>query len=335
MTTPNRAGSLANVDVVNTANGFTAHGSVAARLLANNFNVECLRTQDVLRKDEWIQFDETVVETAVQQLNGVADLMTRGLTYDVPNALGVTRVEWEQQSDMGPANVSMSGLTVGPNERVEYTLKGLPLPIIHKDFQINLRTLASSRVRGEALDTTQAALATRIVTEKIEEMLFDGSTVAGTGFTIPGYTTEASRNTGSTTADWNTATGDQIINDILAMIAQAVGDHMYGPYQIYTSRANMVALGDDYKADSDKPILQRIKEIDGIIGIKGTEYLADNEALLVQMTKDVVDMVDGIQPMTVMWESHGGFLVNFKVLAIMIPRIKADVTGQSGIVHYT
>lgn len=328
--------NAANVDVVHSAGGqFSAVGGVAQRLLQSGFNVNELRTQDVLRKDEWIQFDEKVVEIATQRLVAVADLMSRGLTYNVPNALGVTRVEWETQSDLGPASVSMNGLSVGQNDRPEYTLNGLPLPIIHKDFQINLRTLESSRKLGQPLDTTGAQLAARIVSEKIEELLFDGSSIAGTGFTIPGYTTHSSRNTGSTTASWATSTGDQIINDILAMIAQAVGDHMYGPYMIYCSTAAMVNLGDDYKAESDKTILQRIREIPNIIDVKGTESLTSDEALLVQMTSDVVDMVDGIQPMVVMWESHGGFLINFKVLAIMVPRIKADRSGQSGIVHYT
>lgn len=328
--------SGAQVDVVHSANNsYSAVGGVAQRLLQSGFNVNALRTQDVLQKDEWIKFDEQVIATATQRLVGVADLMNANLTYSVPNALGVTRVEWETQSDLSAANVSMNGLTVGQSDRVEYTLNGLPLPIIHKDFNINLRTLEASRKLGQPLDTTGVSLAARIVSEKLEELLFDGSSVAGTGFTIPGYTTHASRNTGSTTADWNGATGDQIVNDILAMIAQAVADHMYGPYMIYCSTASMVNLGDDYKAESDKTILQRILEIPQIQGVKGSEYLSNAEALLVQMTPDVVDIVDGIQPMVVMWESHGGFLLNFKVLAVMVPRIKADRSGQSGIVHYT
>ena len=51
------------------------------------------------------------------------------------------------------------------------------------------------------------------------------------------------------------------------------------------------------------------------------------------MTSDVVDMVVAQQPTTVQWETDGGFKLNFKVMAVMIPRIKADADGRSGIVH--
>jgi hypothetical protein len=59
------------------------------------------------------------------------------------------------------------------------------------------------------------------------------------------------------------------------------------------------------------------------------------EVILVQMSTDVVDWLDGLQPTTVMWESHGGMMIHFKVMMIGAPRIKADQSGQSGIVHYT
>ena len=36
---------------------------------------------------------------------------------------------------------------------------------------------------------------------------------------------------------------------------------------------------------------------------------------------------------TVQWESHGGMQINFKVMAIMVPQLRADFTGQTGIVH--
>ena len=329
--------NVAGVDYIK-ANGdgsTTTIGGVAGKLLQHNFNINALRTQDVLRKDEWIKFDERVIEVATQRLTAVQDLTSRGLTYSIPNALGITRVEWETVSDMMDADISMSGLTVTPNDRVTFTQHAVPLPIVHKDFFINLRTLESSRRMGASLDTMQVDRSARIVSEKIESLLFNGSNMVGTSFTIPGYRTHDDRNTGSTTADWNTATGDQIVGDILRMIGAAVGDHMYGPYMLYASTAAGVHMGDDYKSNSDKTIIQRVKEIPGILDVKFTEYLGNNEALLVQMTSDVVDMIDGIQPQTVMWESHGGFLINFKVLAIMVPRIKSDDTGQSGIVHFT
>ncbi len=104
---------------------------------------------------------------------------------------------------------------------------------------------------------------------------------------------------------------------------------MYVPIAVYS---NMLA---DFKANSDKSTISRILEIPGIRGLKGTTRLTVSNVLLVQFTSDVVDMLDGLQPTTVMWESKGGMLVHFKVMAIMAPRVKADQTGQCGVVHYS
>lgn len=328
----------ANVDIINVnkSGGTVGMSVLAQRLMENNFNVNALRTNDVLRKDEWLKFDEKVIEVARERLVAVNDLMSRGLSYALPNALGVTKIEWEQVSDFGSAEISMGGLTQGQNERITFDLVGMPIPIVHKEFQINIRQLEASRKLGQSLDTTQAMLASRIVSERIEALVFNGSNIAGSSFKIQGLTTATNRTTGSTTVDWNVATGAQIIFDILAMIGDAESNQMFGPFVLYVSKASYTHMGDDYKANSDITILERIKKIPGIAAIIPTSNITDNGvAILVQVTSDVIDMIDGIQPTMVMWESQGGFLINFKVLAIMVPRIKDTMTDQSGIVHYS
>ncbi len=44
----------------------------------------------------------------------------------------------------------------------------------HKDFRINIRALEASRKLGQTLDTTMVGLATRLVTERLETILFNG-----------------------------------------------------------------------------------------------------------------------------------------------------------------
>src|SRR5690606_23513867 len=127
----------------------------------------------------WVQFDNTVIEIARHRLIGVGDLIERGLTYNVPNAMGVTKIEWERSGDMGPAELSMAGVTEGRNDTMDFDLVSMPLPIIHKDFWINIRKLEASRNGGMPLDTTQAAVCSRKVSERIESMLFLGDTTLG------------------------------------------------------------------------------------------------------------------------------------------------------------
>lgn len=316
-----------------------AFGGVAQRLLASNMDIKGLRTLDVLRKDEWIMLDTKIVEVARVALGAVGDLMSRGLSFNLPNAMGTTQLQYQRVSDFTAASVNMSGIAEAENDRAVFELATLPIPIVHKDFNINLRTLEASRRGGMPLDTTQAEFAGRVVSEKIEEMLFDGVTIGVPGGTnVLGYTNATNRNTGSLTARWDTTTGENIVADVVAMVSALSGDNMRGPYLLYVPVDYYVALGKDYKANSDKTILQRIKEIPGILDVRATSYLtggASGEVVLAQMTSDVVDMINGIQPTTVMWESHGGMVLNFKVLAIMVPRVKWDYNSQSGIAHYS
>jgi uncharacterized linocin/CFP29 family protein len=339
---PKSNSAAAQIDSISQGdNGLVGSGSVASRLLASNFNVNSLRTQDVLRLREWIQFDQAVIMVARQRLVAVGDLFAAGLTYSVPNALGIMQVQWERFSDITGADVSMNGLSVGGNDRFELDLKSIPLPIVHKDFQVSIRQLEAYRNLGQPIDTTQAQLASRIVSEKIESILFSGTTVGSASNTIQGYTNFSDRITGSvTTASWATqatsvTTAGTIVTDILAMIAAAAAKNMFGPFMLYVPVATFTAFGNDFKANSALTILQRIKEIPGIIDVKPTANLTTSNVILVQMTSDVVDIIDGIQPTTVQWDSHGGMQVNFKVMAILVPRLKSDKTAQCGIVHYS
>lgn len=308
---------------------------VAQKLLSSGFNVNALRTNDTLRKDEWKLYDKEIVQIAKARLIGVSDLVSRGLTMKLNNALGVTRVEWETDTDMTPANVSMSGIQRAQDDRVEFSLTGIPVPIIHKDFTLNIRHLEASRRSGQPLDTTMAGKAGRVVAEKIEDMLWNGYAGLGSNNTIYGYTNAANRNTGSVTATWVTTTGANILADTLAMIQKAQDDHMYGPYMLYVPIAVMTNLGNDFKTNSDRSILERIKAVEGIADVRATANLTGTNILLVQLTSDVIQMIDGIQPTMVQWDSHGGMVTNFKVLSIMLPRVRNDSEGQSGIVHYS
>lgn len=323
-----------NIDLVtNAGGGMKGGGLVAQRLLQSNFNVNSLRTNDVLRKDEWKLYDTAIVQIAKARLIGVADLMSRGLSMKLPNALGTTRVEWENDTDMTPANVSMSGIQRSQDDRIEFNMTGIPVPIIHKDWTLNIRHLEASRKTGQPLDTTMAQKAGRVVAEKIESILWDGYVGLGANNTLYGYRTALNRNTYDVNVSWATATGDQMLADVLAMIGRAHADHMYGPYMVYHGIGAGINMGNDFKANSDKSIRQRLSEVEGIAGFRATANLPDSEVLLVQLTADVVQMIDGIQPTMVQWDSHGGMVTHFKILAIMLPRFRNDSEGQSGIVH--
>ena len=351
--TGGQVGVNASVDTMQgNGNGRTfVSGTVGQRLLASNFDINVLRpcaelapgslghegltVNGVLLEDEWKLFDRTVQQVARERLVTVTDLIQRGLTMALPNALGVMTIEWERWiGDLVDAEVTMSGLPEATKDRMETETVSMPVPIFHKEFYYNLRHLSAARRNGRQLDVSHAEVATRKIAELVEYTLFNGLTVGGS--TIYGLATETNRTTGSVTASWLTATGEQIVGDVLDMVEDAsVTNNMEGPYTLYVSRAVDVRLDEDYKANSDLTIRQRILQLGQIQRIFATGRLSGTNVLLVQTTSDVVQIIDGIQPTMVEWESHGGFQHNFKIFAIMLPRVRSDGNGNSGIVHYS
>ena len=190
-------------------------------------------------------------------------------------------------------------------------------------------------MRGEALDTSGAEAAARTVSEQVENILFNGYSMTFGGGSLYGYRTAPTRNTVTLTSNWDASakTGEQILADVLSMISAAHQDFMFGPYVLYVPGLYWTVLQEDFKTNSDRTILERLKAVDGITDVRPADALPNNNVILVQLSSDVVKEIIGMQPTVVQWESHGGMRINFKVMAIMVPRIAADHNGRSGIVH--
>ncbi len=316
--------------------GYSAQGEVAEMFAGGTLNINQFRTNAVLRKEEWLTLDTAVVKIARDRLNGVADLVSAGLTVNLTNGLGTTVFQWEDQSDMTAAEINMEGITEGERDRVTFDLNSIPLPIIHKDFYISKRVLEASRKLGQPLDVTQAETAAKLVSEQIENILFNGaSSLTFGGGTLRGYTDHGDRNTFTIPAAWDdsSTTGSDMLRDIIDMLDLAHADRMFGPYILYLPTAYWTKLQDDFKTNSDRTIMERLNAIAGISAIKPADVLSANNVVMVQMSADVVKEVIGLQPTVLQWETQGGMRVHFKVMAIMVPRIASTNSTQSGIVH--
>ena len=95
------------------------------------------------------------------------------------------------------------------------------------------------------------------------------------------------------------------------------------------------SLAEDYKTYADVTILERLLKIPGLEGIVPTSRMTGTNVLMIQLTSDVIQLIDGIQPMMVEWEGRGGFELNFMIFCILLPRIRADFLNQCGIAHYS
>lgn len=299
-------------------------------------NGQKLQTNDaLLRYDEWKDLDRSVIQIATDRLVAVADLQSMGLVHNL-GSIGQTITQWEELSDMTSANISMSGISRGEKDSANFDNAAVPVPIVHKDFEINLRRLEASRIFGESLDVTQAAIAARKVAEASEDMLFAGNSIQVNGETIYGYTTHPQRNTHSLGTAWDAESDNaNILADVIAMMDKARADGYYGPYNLYIPSDYEGVMDEDFQAGSGdiRTVRQRLLQLNGLNAIKVADRLADNNVVLVQMTRDVVDLAVAQDITTVQWDEQGGMVAQFKVMAVWVPRVKNDFDGNSGIVH--
>ena len=312
-----------------------SYGSIAKKLLNYNFDVNALRTNDTLLFDEWKELDSAIIASFQQRLTGVADLLSRNLVYNVKKGLAATVLGFQDASDVNDAEMNMDGINRGQRDRQEYNISYLPLPIIHKDFQFSIREIQESRNGSRPLDTSMAELCARKIAEKAEDLLFNGSSLYSYGGgTIYGYTDFPNANSFSlVSGGWAAATGEQIIADIIEMKQVSINDRRYGPWVLYIPTNYESVMDNDFKSNSDKTTRQRILEIGGIQDVKVSDTLSSDNVLLIQMQSDTARIVQGLSVKTVQWDIEGGMAINFKVMAIIVPQIRADQSGRSGIVH--
>ena len=252
----------------------------------------------------------------------------------------------------------MDSLTEPRGDITTYTPDLLPLPITHSGFAIGERKLASSRNSGVPMDTTLAQDASRRVSESIEDQIIgriDLSTFThgGSGtFTnsgIYGYLTHPDRITKTLTTASATATAEEIVTDVRAMVRLASAQNFNGPFVLYFSPDWETLLDSDYVVGTsgqgyttvNQTVRERIMRTERISAVRVLDRLnTDNTVLLVQMTSQTVRAVSGLEMTTVQWDTKGGMQMNFKVMAIQVPRIRSvfvsgGTTERCGVVHAT
>jgi hypothetical protein len=310
-----------------------------------NYKQQITANATTLRKDEWKALDEAVLTIARENLGGIADLRTKGLVKNIPNAMGTMIYEWDDQSDGMNAIISMDGITRAKNDRVQYQRNGIPLPIIHSDYEIIQRSLMASRNGGNGLDTTQSEQAIRRVNETLEAMLFTDTTYAygdkddRLRNSIYSYLNFPDRNLVTLLKSWTAsdATAATIFADAQALKAANVAKNHPGPYTMYVTPEYDAVLDEDYSVSGQSvlSIRARILMLEGITEIKVNNTLTADNVVLVQMSTNVVRLLDGMPIQNIQWNVEGGMLNKYKIMTIQVPQIRSDQSGQTGLAHGT
>jgi uncharacterized linocin/CFP29 family protein len=239
--------------------------------------------------------------------------------------------QYHKGSAMRAATITMDPRVDAERDRRNFPLVSVPVPIIMTPFELNIREIAASRQHGHQLDVTHIDDATRSVSEGIEILLFLGGALVIQGANIYGYTTHPDRNTGNGSS-WATATN--IYPNVLTMLSGLKGDGYTGPYRLYlhpTQYQQTLALN----ANTSTTILSTIQSIPGFGpgAVKECGTLTAGQAVMVNMTRNCVDLSVGQTTTVVEWSEKGGMAAEYIVMACLTPRVKSTADGKSGIFH--
>ena len=160
---------------------------------------------------------------------------------------------------------------------------------------------------------------------------------------------------GRSTSGWKPS---DTLADVLYFLDLLKAQKFYGPFMLYTSNDWDKYLDNDYILTGGNVATQtlrnRLRAIDEIIDVRRLDFLFGSlpsgstgpggesvttakpfTFILIQMTPDVVRAVNGMDITTVQWESVGGMRLNFKIMAIQVPQLRADYYGNCGILVAT
>lgn len=290
-----------------------------------------------LRKDEWILLDTEVMKVAKDRLKLWGDLMGAGLKYTIPNGMSVTVLQHQTMSDISEAVTSMDGLRRSDVDRPVFDLSSMPLPIIHKDGGFSLREIMTGRRSGTPIDTATISAATIRVTETVERYIAGTNPVyTYANGSIYGYLNYPNRisyvMTNPTSGGWSPQVA---LTEFLEMKKASQDAKHYGPWKVYVSNDWDTYMDDDFNVNYPGLTLrERIGKINGFTQPETADYLGDGfHAVIVQMQSTVVEGVEGMAMTTLRWTEQGGMDTRFKVACIMVPRLRKDFNGNTGLVH--
>ena len=290
----------------------------------------------LLSRDEWVEMDGIVLQAARPILRMVNELRSRNLTHPL-GGLGSLVSRYTRSSEVTRPSINMSGR--GSNRDLpEMDRVDIPIPIIWKDCEIDLRGLLASRRMGDGIDVTAITEFTQVIAEEAERLILGLASVGNfNGIPLYGLLTHPDRNTLTATGDWGTITN--ILPTISAGMAALRADLHYGQVMIYISENQYAEAAEKFYDDgTGNTPLERILKIPNVLGVEPVPYLPDGTLVMVRMTRDVLDYAEprdfsGVQLRE--WTTNDGMATGFKLMMVGAPRIKSKWGGKSGIVHIT
>ena len=316
-----------------------------------------------LRFADWIHFEKRLQLCTRQVLRAWSDLSASSSISGF-DAMAKMTYEYEAMSDPGEAMASMDGRASGRTNMPQFVTSSVPLPIYHADFDIGMRTDLVSRNSGTPLSAATLEGCGRRIAELVEDTVIgvvnSGSVIGPTygtrtGFhphreasRVYGYTNHPSRQVKTDLTVPTGANPQATLDDVLEMRDLLYDAGFNGPFMLYHSTDwnqfmdndyGMIGTGSSYGFAPTKTLRERLRAIDDIQDVRQLRRLTSTTnpytLLMVEMSSQTADAINGATPRIIQWTSKGGWELNFRVYAIQVPVLKYDYNGNMGIVHGT
>lgn len=319
--------------------------------------------QTSFRRDEWMMFDDELVEPQRERLRAARDLgRVNTMSFD---GLGTMMIEHETVNDPGKAYMDFSGLSEGTTDWPLYQPEGQPIPIFHANCKVDLRRVRIARRSGNPIQTRNFNWMTRRVMELVEDNVIG---IAGTpveygesshtvGYTrTPGVYGMLNFPDRITKTDLTVPTGsnpEATITDILEMRDLLYAANHYGPYGIYhstdwdayldhdyarlggnnanmTLRQRILAIGTEGgEADDEQKQIRWVKRLDRMTPTASHAFTM----IMISLNKSVVRMLNGLPVTVFQYETKGGWEIHMRIVTILLAEFFADFDGNCGLLQ--
>lgn len=294
-----------------------------------------VNNDSILPYEAWRLIDGTMVETARPKMRVTADMIAAGLVENI-DAMSLTTLTYRTMTESGSARIVMDPAVHGERDRPKFGQRSMPVPFIEAEWSFNLREMNIAKRGGQPLDLTQIKTATRIVMETVEDLVLGTSATpfSYNGLTLPGILNFpyalAKVMTLPTAVGWTPAT---LYNEINEMRQQSIDNNYDGPWVAYFSSGWDIYLNKKYSSAYQSGTLrQEILALDGISGVRVLRRLSGYKVVLIQMTSDVFQLINGLPLRAIQWGSPDGWIVHGKIITSILPQPRYDAANQTGIV---
>ena len=265
-----------------------------------------MREQAPLTEEQWAELDRRVSAVGESTLVG-----RRFIEVSGPWGPGMQVVPSDTFAGINRGAIDLLGEV--ECDRIRSTARDhIPLPIIHKDFQLHWRDIETAQQFRVPLDYGPAVQAATYCAYTEDELIFHGSREYG----YDGLLTVEGRQTAPLT-DWSSpgAAFDQVV----AATASLTDKGYYGPYALVVSPSRYAQLN---RVHAQTGVLE-IEQIQKLCqaGVYRTSVLQPNQAVVVSVGAENMDLVMALDLVTA-YLGPEKMNHSFRVLEIVALRIK-------------